>query len=304
MTSPTILALPGNEALAARLCLELHAEPGSLEVRHFPDGESYVRIDGPVVGGAAVLVAALDRPDAKLMPLLLAAATARELGASSVGLVAPYLPYLRQDRRFLPGEALSAWEFARLVSDRVDWLVTVDPHLHRIHRLAETYRIPAEAVTAAPRLAEWVRQHVVGPLLIGPDEESRQWVDRVAREVGAPGVVLHKRRLGDWKVEIGLPDLSSHEGRTPVLVDDIISTGATLIQAAEVLGRAGFAAPYCLAVHGVLAEDAYPRLLAAGVRRVVTCNTIPHPSNGIDVHDLLVEAAARHVAAPPLIRRA
>lgn len=301
---PAILALPGNEALASRLCLELRGEPAAIEVRQFPDGETYVRVDGAIGERAAVLVGGLDRPDAKLMPLLLTAATARELGARSVGLVAPYLPYLRQDRRFLPGEALSAREFGRLISDRVDWVVTVDPHLHRIHRLAETYAIPTQAVTAAPRLAEWVRRHVVAPLLIGPDEESRQWVDRVAREAAAPAVVLQKRRLGDAKVEIRLPDLSGHEGRTPVLVDDIISTGATLIQAVKVLGGAGFASPYCLAVHGVFAEDAYPRLLAAGVRRVVTCNTIPHPSNEIDVHDLLAEAAARHVAAPPRIRRA
>jgi ribose-phosphate pyrophosphokinase len=173
-----------------------------------------------------------------------------------------------------------------------------------MHRLAETYAIPAEAVTAAPRLAGWVRQHVVTPLLIGPDEESRQWVDRVAREAAAPGVVLRKRRLGESKVEIELPDLSGYEGRTAVLVDDIISTGGTLIQAVGALARVGFTSPYCVAVHGVFAPDAYPRLLAAGVRRVVTCNTIPHPTNEIDVHDLLAKAAARALAAPPRIRRA
>ncbi len=242
----TILPLPGNEALAARLAVDLPAQRADLEIRHFPDGESYVRIGSPVTGTAVVLVAALDRPDDKLMPLMLVAATARELGARSVGLVAPYLPYLRQDRRFLPGEAVSVREFARLISARLDWVVTVDPHLHRLHGLEAVYSIPACSVTAAGRLAGWIRRHIVNPLLIGPDEESRQWVDGVARDATVPGVVLRKRRLGDMEVELELPDLSSFRGRVPVLVDDIISTGGTLIRATAVLRKAGFEAPYCL----------------------------------------------------------
>jgi ribose-phosphate pyrophosphokinase len=292
---PAVLPLPGNEALGARLALELDAERIEAVIRRFPDGESYVRLDTPVAGREVVLTAALDRPDDKLMTLLLAAATARELGARSVGLVAPYLPYLRQDRRFLPGEAVSARSFAELLSSRLNWVVTVDPHLHRIHRLAEVYRIPAEAITAAPRLAEWVREHVVSPLLIGPDEESRQWVEAVAHMAGAPFAVLRKRRHGDADVSVELPDLSNSRDRTPVLVDDIVSTAATLLEAARALRRSAFEAPYCVAVHGVFAGDAYPRLLAAGVRRVVTSNTILHPTNEIDVHDLLAAAAVRQL---------
>ena len=292
---PAVLPLPGNEALGARLTLELDAERIDATIRRFPDGESYVRLESPVAGRAVVLAAALDRPDDKLVPLLLAAATARELGAVSVGLVAPYLPYLRQDRRFLAGEAVSARGFAELLSSRLDWIVTVDPHLHRIHRLEEVYRIPAESITAAPRLAQWVRKHVVSPLLIGPDEESRQWVEAVAHMAGAPFAVLRKQRRGDVEVSVELPDLSAYRGRTPVLVDDIISTGATLVEAAGALRRAACDSPYCVAVHGVLAGAAYPRLLAVGVRQVVTCNTIVHSTNEIDVHDLLAAAAARQL---------
>jgi ribose-phosphate pyrophosphokinase len=287
-----VLPLPGNEALGSRLSIELAAERAEVNVRRFPDGESYVRLATSVVNRPVALVASLERPDEKLMPLLLAASTARELGATSVGLVAPYLPYLRQDRRFLPGEAVSSREFARLLSTRLDWLVTMDPHLHRLHRLSEVYDIPTCSTTAAPRLAAWVREHVVQPLLVGPDEESRQWVEAVARDAGAPSVVLRKRRMGDMKVEVELPDLSAHRERTPVLVDDIISTGCTLIQAAGALRSAGFTEPWCVAVHGIFAGDAYARLMAAGVRRIATCNTIAHVSNAIDIHDILAAAAA------------
>jgi ribose-phosphate pyrophosphokinase len=292
---PVVLPLPGNEALGARLALELDADRIEATIRRFPDGESYVRLESPVAQRDLVLAAALDRPDDKLMPLLLAAGTARELGARSIGLVAPYLPYLRQDRRFLAGEAVSARAFAELLSGRLDWIVTVDPHLHRIHRLGEVYAIPAESITAAPKLAHWVREHVVNPLLVGPDEESRQWVEAVAHMAGAPFAVLLKRRRGDADVSVELPDLSGYRDRTPVLVDDIVSTGATLIEAARTLLRSAHESPYCVAVHGVFAGGAYPRLLAAGIRRVVTCNTIVHPTNEIDVHDLLAEAAARRL---------
>jgi ribose-phosphate pyrophosphokinase len=293
---PTVIGLPGNAALAARLALELGARRGRLEVRRFPDGESYVRICSAIADRPVVLAATLDRPDEKLLPLMLAAATARELGASSIGLVAPYLPYLRQDRRFRSGEAVSARHFSHLLAEPLDWIVTVDPHLHRLHALSEVYPIPTESVTAAPRLAAWVRDHVPAPLLIGPDEESRQWVAQVAADAGAPWVVFQKRRLGDEWVSEDLPDLGAYRDRTPVLVDDIISSGATMIQSARALVQAGFTAPRCVAVHGIFAGGAYARLNAAGVACVVTSNTIAHPSNAIDVHDLLAAAASRQLA--------
>jgi ribose-phosphate pyrophosphokinase len=293
MMRATVLALPGNEPLAARLALDLPAEMGNLEVRRFPDGETYVRIDSPVAGRPMMLAATLAHPDEKLLALSLAAATARELGATHVGLVAPYLPYLRQDRRFHSGEALSARHFARLLSGMVDWVATVDPHLHRVHDLAEVYAIPAESVSAAPLIARWVREHVPAPLLVGPDEESVQWVERIAGEAGVPAVTLRKHRLGDDEVRVEFPDLEPYRDRIPVLVDDIVSTGRTLIEAARGLKGSGLAAPYCVAVHGIFAGGAYARLLAAGVRGVITCNTVTHPSNAIDVHGLLTDAARR-----------
>jgi ribose-phosphate pyrophosphokinase len=289
----TVLALPGNEPLGARLVLDLPATMGRLVLRRFPDGETYVRIASPIAGRPVVLAATLDRPDEKVLALSLVAATARELGATHVGLVAPYVPYLRQDRRFHGGEALSARHFARLLSGAVDWVATVDPHLHRIHDLHEVYEIPVASVTAAPLIARWVREHVMAPLLVGPDEESIQWVGRVAADVGAPAVTLRKRRLGDEDLRVELPDLTSYGGRTPVLVDDIVSTGRTLIEAARSLKGSGSAAPYCVAVHGIFAGGAYARLLAAGVRSVITCNTVSHPSNAIDVHGLLAASARR-----------
>lgn len=287
-----VLTLPGNHALAERLAAELNADLGRLEVRRFPDGESYVRIDSSVAGRPVLLAATLARPDDKLFPLLLVAAAARDLGAASVGLAAPYLPYLRQDRAFHAGEVLSARPFAALLSNAVDWLVTVDPHLHRIHSLREIYPIEVQTVHAGPRLAEWIRAQVTRPVVIGPDEESRQWVEAVARAADAPWTLLSKTRRGDYAVDVQLADTAPLQDRTPVLVDDIISTGQTMIAAMRLLARLPLPAPHCVAVHGIFAEGAYEALRAEGAAAVVTSNSVPHVSNAIDVQDVVARAAA------------
>jgi ribose-phosphate pyrophosphokinase len=258
-----------------------------------------VRIDAPVTGRDVILLCTLDRPDDKLLPLLFAAGTAKEFGAARVGLVAPYLAYMRQDQRFQPGEAVTSVHFARLLSASVDWLVTVDPHLHRRSRLGEIYSIPARVVHAAPLVSAWIRQHVAAPVLIGPDSESEQWVAAVAGAAGAPYVVLQKIRRGDREVEVSVPDVERWRARTPVLVDDIISTARTMIATVGHLRRAQFAPPVCIGVHAVFAGDAHAELLAAGAARVVTGNTIAHESNAIDVSDILAEAVRELESARP-----
>jgi ribose-phosphate pyrophosphokinase len=288
---PVVFALPGNEAMARSLTRHLGAELGAGEVRRFPDGDSYVRLDTPITGRNVIFVSTLDRPDDKFLPLFFAAATARELGASRVGLVCPYFPYMRQDKRFRPGEAISSVHLAKLLSEAVDWLITVDPHLHRRRSLEEIFSVPAVPVHAAPYLAAWIRENVPAPILIGPDSESEQWVASVAADVGAPYVVLDKVRKGDREVEVSVPDLGRNVDRTPVLIDDIISTGRTMVEALRHLGSTDRRPPVCLGVHAVFAGDAYGALRRAGAAKIVTCNTISHESNAIDITAAIVRPA-------------
>jgi ribose-phosphate pyrophosphokinase len=287
MNRPLLAALPGSEPLAASLCSAIGAEPCEIEVRRFPDGETYLRYITPINGRTVILLASLDRPDGKFLPLVFAAATARELGAEHVGLVAPYLPYMRQDRRFQPGEAVTSAHFARLLSSRVDWVVTVDPHLHRRASLSEVYSIPSAIAHAAPLMSEWIRRQIDDPLIIGPDSESAQWVAAVANAAGAPFVVLEKIRRNDREVEVTLPDMGRWRDRTPVLVDDIVSTAQTMIETLGHLKAAGFAGAACVAVHGVFAGEAHRNLVEAGAVRIATSNTIPHVTNAIDITKLL-----------------
>ena len=287
---PLLVVLPGSEHLAHGLRSGLDAEQASIALRRFPDGETYWRYDTSPRGRRVLLLCSLDRPDDKVLPLLFAAAAARDLGASSVGLLCPYLAYMRQDRRFQPGEAITSAYFAQILSRAVDWLVTIDPHLHRRSSLSEIYTVPALALHAAPLISSWIKKSVQNPLLIGPDAESAQWVADVAQDANAPHIVLQKTRLGDRDVQISVPDVARWRQHTPVLVDDTISTARTMIETVSHLKSAGMRPPTCVGVHAIFAGDAYEDLRKAGAIRIVTLNTVHHQSNGIDVSDLLAEA--------------
>jgi ribose-phosphate pyrophosphokinase len=286
---PIVLALPENARLAVALARRVGGTRGAGTIRRFPDGETYVRVTTPVRRRDVVLVCTLARPDECALPAILAAATVRDLGARRVGLVAPYLAYLRQDARFAPGEGITSVYFARLLSGVMDWLVTVDPHLHRHRTLDAVYAIPAVALTAAPRIASWIARHVERPVVVGPDAESAQWVEAVASARRLPWIVLEKVRRGDHDVAISGRDLARWCDHTPVLVDDIISTAGTMIATVRRLRRARLPPPVCVGVHAIFAEGAYDALRAAGAARIVTCNTVAHVSNAIDLAGVLAD---------------
>jgi ribose-phosphate pyrophosphokinase len=296
MTGPLLMAMPGNEKLADELAANLGWDLGHVEVRQFPDGETYLRLVNNPEDRTIAIVCTLDRPNDKLLSLLFAAATARELKASKVGLVSPYLAYMRQDRRFKPGEAVTSRQVAHLISDTFDWLVTVDPHLHRYGSLAEIYSIPTRVIHAAPLISQWIRQNVRNPLIIGPDSESEQWVAAVAKDADAPYTVLKKTRLGDRNVKIELADLEKWSGCTPVLVDDIISSGQTMLAAIHLLTERSWAPPVCVAVHGLFRDRADELLVQAGAR-VITSNSVPHATNDIDLTMLLADAVKEAASA-------
>lgn len=283
MRPPVFFPLPGNEESCERIALVAEGEIGALESRCFPDHESYLRVATDVAGRETILVCTLNEPNSKILPLLFCADSLRDLGARRVGLIAPYLAYMRQDARFQAGEAITSRSFAAVLSAHVDWLATVDPHLHRIKRLTDVYGIPAVAVHASRDIGRWIAANIPSPLIIGPDEESAQWVRDVSVAANAPSTVLTKARHGDLRVVESIPNLAEHRSRTPVLVDDIISTGRTMIEALRHLREQDAPRAWCVGVHAVFAGDAYAALQAAGAAGIVTTTTIPHSSNRIDV---------------------
>lgn len=299
-----LMPFPADIALASTVASALQARLAPIAWRHFPDGESLVTLDESLEGADVAILSSLRDPDPLALPLRFAAQTAREFGARSVGLIAPYLAYMRQDTRFHRGEAVSAPLFARFLEEAFDWLVTVDPHLHRFEQLQSLYRMPATHVSATPAVAGWIASAIPDPMLIGPDSESEQWVARIAEHAGVPYQVLSKERRGDYDVRVSLPDADAASGRTPVLVDDIVSSGHTILETLAHLRRLAMPPPVLVAIHPVFAGDAYEQLQAAGLARIVSTDTIAHMSNAIPLGPELATAASALMAIRPASREA
>jgi ribose-phosphate pyrophosphokinase len=263
--------------------LGVHAAPVALH--QFPDGESLVRVASPAPRHA-VLVRSLHDPNRKLIETVLAADALRRAGARRVTLVAPYLPYMRQDEVFRPGEPLSQQVIGKVLESAFDRVLTVEAHLHRVRHLSQV--MPGRSLSAAPALAAWVRRHASGCVIVGPDAESAPWVRAIARRARSRWIVATKERLGDRRVRVTLPPLP--ECRRAVLVDDVASSGATLAMAARALRRAGATHVDAIVVHAIFAAGALRRIKRAGVDRLLSCDTIPHFTNAI--HCAAIVAAA------------
>lgn len=288
--SASLLFAPwGPDGLARSFGAALGAEQGVFTLREFPDGESHVQVQSACAGRRCVILASLDHPNSKIVPLLLLADTLRDLGATHIALVAPYLSYMRQDKRFHDGEGVTSRYFASWLSRHFDSLVTMDPHLHRHPTLDAIYSIPSRVVHAAPLLADWIAANVSRPLIIGPDSESEQWVREVGARAGAPYAVAAKTRRGDRDVSIELPANLPDASHTPVLVDDILSTGRTLAAVARQLHDRGYPPAICMAVHGLFCGDAEAELQRAGVAQIITTNAVAHATNALDAGPLLAQ---------------
>jgi ribose-phosphate pyrophosphokinase len=281
-----LLAFPDEAAPAGRLAQGLGVELGLIEVHQFPDGESLPTVPG--VDPVTVIYRSLDRPDPKLMPLLLAADAARRAGAKRLVLVCPYLCYLRQDTVFAPGQPVSRDVICRLLGEAFDRVITVDAHLHRTKDLSAVMGIPTDDLSAAEPLADVLAGEA--PVVVGPDSESAPWAQRIADRLGGELLVFEKKRGGDRKVTLTAPDLTAVRGRRSVIVDDVASSGTTVIAVAEQLKRAGAASIEAGMVHALFSDEIAGRLKAAGVARVVSTDSVAHPTNAAPLAGVLAEA--------------
>ena len=275
-----------DRIMAEKLSVELNAEMGLVELHSFPDQESLVRIHSVVDQKEIILICSLINPNLKIIPMIFFSKTAKEFGAKKISLIAPYLAYMRQDKSFQSSEGISSRYFSEILSNSFDALVTVDPHLHRYKSLSEIYTIPSAVVSSAPAIAAWIAGQVKNPYIIGPDMESEQWVADIAERVQAPYVILKKTRLGDQSVVVSLPKIEPDNSHALILLDDIISSGKTMLEAIKA-SRVFFNGNIvCIGVHAVFAGSAYEDLMKTGAE-VVTTNSIQHPSNQIDLSELI-----------------
>lgn len=284
-----LLCFEDEQAIARRAADATGLSLACITRHRFPDGELRLRLPDPLPP-QVVIWRGLHRPNEKLVELLLAARTARTLGVRHLSLVTPYLAYMRQDMAFRPGEAISQRVVGAFLADLFDAVITVDPHLHRVATLEEAVPVRnAIVLSGAPLLSDFIAGQRQDVVLVGPDEESLQWVAQAAQRHQWAHSVCRKTRHGDHHVDIELPSLPV-AGRAVVLMDDVASSGHTAAQAAWGLLRAGAASVDVAVTHALFADGATELLYEAGVGTIWSTDTIPHPSNAVSIVPAMADA--------------
>lgn len=286
-----ITSCGNSEKIAQAVAKSLQAPYSPVTVSDFPDGDLYLKFNTSVKGKTVVIIHSFQpHSNESLLRIIFAAETAKDLGAKKVILVAPYLAFLRQDARFHPGEAISSKIMAKHLNRCIDKIITIDGHLHRYRTLDKLFSIPGKDLTANSLIAEYIKRNLKNNLvIIGPDWESFQWAEKIAKKIGAPVTVFEKTRHTSRKVSVKMIKPIPLKGRHVIIVDDIISTGHTVIQAAKLAYAQGAKEVSTIAVHGLFVERALQKLKKAGLKHIVTTNCIEHPTNKIEVASLIVE---------------
>lgn len=268
-----------STSLAERISRELGNAPFGIPFKkRFPDGELYIRVGGRLEGEDVVLVQST-RSDQDLLELMLLEDAIREAGAKHLWVVIPYFGYSRQDRRFFPGEPVSSRSLARHVELDADATITVDLH----SPLTRTcFAKPLYEASGIPAIARLLRERPVD-LLVSPDKGGVDRVKRMAEILGKPWMALQKKRIDSEHVELAMPDgAPDPRGKHMVLVDDVISTGGTIVESAKLLKARGAETVVATCTHGLFLKDGFERIKAV-TNEVFSTDTLENPAEKASV---------------------
>ncbi|MEA3255024.1 MAG: ribose-phosphate diphosphokinase [Candidatus Altiarchaeota archaeon] len=271
--------------LGKKVADNIKADVGDIRIEKFPDGEIYVRILSDVKGKDCVVVQSTVCND-DLVELILLLDLLRDLGASEVHAVVPYLGYARQDKRFMEGEALSAKTVLKVLWGFSDSLTTINCHLRRMGGEFIFHDVKVMNLDAFPRLAGYFRDKLGEPLVIAPDEGSLECARNAAEVIGCGFDFLEKERLSGEEVRIGVKKLNVR-GRDIVILDDMISTGGTVIEAAKFLYTQGARSVNVGCVHGVFSQGV--EKVRSSVDSLVCTDTIEGGVSRVSVAGLIGE---------------
>jgi ribose-phosphate pyrophosphokinase len=263
-----------HPALAQEICAYLGIRLGELTLYNFSDGEDYCQIDENVRGADVFVVQPTSTPvNDHMMELLILLDAFRRSSASRITAVLPYFGYARQDKKDKPRVPIAAKLMADLLTaSGADRILTMDLHAAQIQGF---FNIPVDHLFAAPVLLDAIRKIDTRELVIvSPDVGGLTRARAIAKRLEASLAVIDKRRTGKNETEI-LNVVGEVEGKDVLILDDIIDTAGTLVQAEAALRRQGARRTYAAAVHGVFSGPALDRIEASGLESLLVTNTIP-----------------------------
>lgn len=289
MTNFTVIGGPASQYLAKNLANKLDANYIKADVRIFPDGESKITIRGKPTGKSIVVQSVYPPIDSNFIQTLSLISKAKET-SSQVFAVIPYLCYMRQDKEFLPGEIVTSAVIAKMLKAvGVNKIVTMDIH----SKLAIKYfDVPLRNVSAIPKLASFFKKmKLKDPLIVAPDLFWAPQARQFAKILGTESTAINKQRdRKTGELEIRQPQKKNFEGRDIILVDDMISTGGSIVKATEYLKRQNCGRIYAACTHALLVDNAEKKIRDAGVLKIISANTIPGKTNAVDVSDILAKS--------------
>ena len=286
-----------GDVLATKVSQLVGATLGKIELTKFPDGEKYVRIHDKVEGEDVVVIQPMgNAPDELLIEYLLITSALKDSKAKTITAFIPYFAYARQDSRFNPGEPGSfhlVSQFIDMIG--VDMIYTIDLHLQRIPDLSELItKTPTKNITAVPNISQWIKNSVElnDAIVLGPDEESEQWAKVAAKEIGTNYEIMFKTRYSATEVSIATKDGTPLElkGKDVVIIDDIISSGGTMVEAIKLIKEAGANIIVIGCTHPVLSGKALSNIYNAGAEIVVGTDTVASQVSYVSVAPVIADA--------------
>jgi len=285
----TVIGGGASKDLAKRLARKLKAVYIETETKIFPDGESKITLR-KIPKKSVILVVQSTYPpvDTNLLQALSIISQVRKISSRTFAII-PYIGYARQDKQFLSGEVITMSVVAKMLqSAGAKKVIVVDIHSNTA---LNHFNIPTENVSAVPELAKYFKKlNLKNPLVVSPDMGGYSRSKKFASLLKTDFIVLKKHRdkkTGSVSIQTAKMDV---QGKDLILVDDIISTGSSIIKAAQFLKKQKCKRVFVACTHGLLVDGAEKKIRKAGVSRIISTNTIPGNTSKVDVSGILAKS--------------